>query len=144
MTASKSELKRAVGQVATEGGGVIAFDAVRVRDLPLLLGEALGGSQEARMLLQAVERALTKIKEAPQRRPMLCAACPQPVRHGDKFAVVVLRGAAADACQAITMAVCRRCGPTPGAIKAAAAVGVRRFFPDARAIEPTHENGGRA
>lgn len=144
MTASKAELKRAVGQVAIEGGGMIAFDAVRVRDLPRLLGEALSGNQEARMVLQAVEHALTKVKVAPQRRPMLCTSCPRPVRDGDKFAVVVLRGAAADACQAITMVVCHRCGPTPGAIRAAATVGVRRFFPDARPIETTHENGGRA
>ena len=144
MTTSKNELKRAVGQVATEGGGMIAFDAVRACDLPMLLGETLGGSQEARMPLQAVEHALNKIKEAPPRRPMLCASCPRPVRDGDKSAVVVLRGAAADACQAITMVVCRRCGPTPGAIKAAAAVGIRRFFPDARAVEATHEHGGRA
>lgn len=132
MIGSKGELKRAVGQVAAEGGGMIVFDAVRVRDVPLLFAEALGGNQEARMILQAVEHALVKIKEAPQRRPMLCASCPRPVRNGDKFAVAVLRGATEQPSQAITLAVCLRCGPTPGAIKAAATVGVRRFFPDAR------------
>lgn len=144
MSTTKSELKRAVQQVAVEGGGLVAFDAVRSRDIPLLVAKLFAGSQEARTLLQAVEHALGKIKHVPQHRPMLCAACPQPVRDGDKFAVVVLRGAAEDACQAITMVVCRRCGSTPGAIKAAAAVGVRRFFPDARAIEPTHQTRGRA
>lgn len=144
MTASKGVLKRAVAQVAAEGGGMIVFDAVRVRDVPLLLGEALAGSQEARMLLQAVEHALLKIKEASRSRPMLCGACPRSVRDGDQFAVAVLRGATAQPSQAITLAICRRCGPSPGAIRAAATVGIRRFFPDARPVEQTHFSAGRA
>ena len=144
MTAAKGELKHAIGQVASESGGMIVFDAVRVRDVPLLLVEALGGDQEARMLLQAVEHTLVKIRQAPQRLPMLCASCPRPVRDGSKFAIAVLRGAIEQPSQAIAMAVCERCGPTPGAIKAAATVGVRRFFPDARAIQVTHSDGGRA
>lgn len=144
MSAAKSDLSRAVHQIAVEGGGALVFDAIRSHDIPLLIAEALAGCQEARTLLQAVEHTLRKLQHAPQRRPMLCLSCPKPVRDGDKYSVVVLRGAAEDACQAVTMVVCRRCGPTPGAIKAAATVGVRRFFPDARPVQQTHSEGGRA
>ncbi len=77
MSTTKSELKRAVQQVAVEGGGLVAFDAVRSRDIPLLVAKTFAGSQEARTLLQAVEHALGKIKHVPQHRPMLCAGLPR-------------------------------------------------------------------
>jgi len=144
MTGTKAELRQTVSHVAAEGGGMIAFTAIRSRDIPLLLLEALAGDKEACSLLQAVEHGLAKIKGAPRRRPMLCAACPRPVRGGDRFAIAVLHGAVAQPTRAITLAVCQRCGPTPGAIRAAATVGIRRFFPDARPVEQTHFSGGHA
>lgn len=144
MSGPKSDLGCAVQQIVCEGGGLVTVDAIRTRDLAVLAADAWAGSPEASTLLEAVQFTLAKVRQAPQRRPMLCAACPRPVREGDRFAVAVLRGAAEDARQGVSMVICRRCSPTPGAIKAAAAVGVRRLSPDARLIEPTHQQGGRA
>lgn len=144
MTASKSELSRAVQQVAVEGGGLLVFDALHVRDIPLLAMETLDGDREAGVLLHAVTDLMRKVTAAPQNRPMLCVSCPRAVRSGAKYSIAVLRGAADNATQAIAFVVCPRCGPTLGAVRAAATVAVRKFFPDARAVEPTHQDGGRA
>ena len=144
MSSTKAEIKQTVSRVAAEGGGMIAFTAIRSRDIPLLRLEALMGNVEACSVLQAVEHGLAKIRTAPRHRAMLCVTCPRPVRDGDRFALAVIHGAVEQPTQAVALAICHRCGPTPGAIHAATTVGIRRFFPEARTVETTHENGGRA
>ena len=42
------------------------------------------------------------------------------------------------------MAICHRCGTTPGGIHAAAVASLRLIWPDARPIHVTHPDGGRA
>lgn len=141
---SKSALQRGVERLAVESGGLVKFIGIQKRDEPVLVADVLNGCPEAQRVLRAVVHARSKIAGAPKRRPMLCATCPKPLRDGDKYAVVVVFGAVDDPSEALTMAVCNRCGPTPGAINAAAAVGLRSIFPDARTVEPTHKTGGRA
>lgn len=142
----KSELQAGVEKLAAESGGLLTMDAVRTCDLPHLLTDALFGDAEAQALVKPVMHVMSKVASAPKRRPMLCASCPRPLREGDKFAAVVVRGAVDDPTRAITMAVCRRCGPTLGAIKAAAAVGLRGVFPEARDLGDVDlkQPGGRA
>ncbi len=107
-----------VQRLHDEAAGIVHLDEVRQTDMPRLVVAGLNGSVEAGRLLLAVTDALRRIQGAPADTPMECAS------YGK-----ALKG---------------RCGPTVGAIKAAATRSLRSIWPYVRPIEVTHPKGGRA
>lgn len=136
-------LRDGIQQVQVEAGGLLTLQIVQRADMPALILDAVAGSEEAVQLLRLTRDTLASIEAAPRRRPALCGSCPRVLRGG-QFAVVVARPACDDPTQGIAMAICARCGPDHGAIQAKAAVALARIWPDVRAIEVTHPNGGYA
>lgn len=103
---------------------------------------ALAGDADALQLAMQVNDILRRIQDAPAHDPMQCACCGAALRGG-RFAVVVASPEAnPGATPALAMAICTRCGPTLGAINAAAQRALRFLWPDLQPI--THHKGGRA
>jgi hypothetical protein len=144
-TAAAWRKEMAVGlqKMQAESGGVASLFVVRPCDAARLVACALAGNSEAAAVLQAVSRALDGIQRAPRRRPMLCASCPRPLRHG-RYAVAVAIPDSGEASQALALAVCTRCATDPAEIGQKAFAGFRRFWPDARTIQISHPGGGTA
>jgi len=138
-----SALQEGVQRVSDEAGGLLTLQVIQQHDMPALMLDAVAGSDEAVQLLRLAKETLAGIEAAPRRRPMLCGACPRALRDG-RFAIIVAKPACDDPTQGIALAICPRCGPTYGAIQAAAAVALRRIWPDLRAITITHSKAGRA
>jgi len=136
-------LQEGVQRVSDEAGGMLTLQVIRRADMPTLMLDALAGSDEAVQLLRLVRETVAGIRAAPRWRPMLCGCCPQALRGG-RYALVLAKPARDDATQGIALAICSRCGPTYGAIQAAAAVALRRIWPDLRPITITHPKGGQA
>lgn len=131
-----------IRRVHHDARGVLALDVVQRADMPDVLIAALAGDADALQLARQVNDTLRRIQDAPVHDPMQCACCCAPLRGG-KFAVVVASPEAnPDARAALALAICTRCGPTPGARNAAAQRALRCIWPDLRPV--THPNGGRA
>lgn len=141
---SKAELQIGVEAVATESGGLLVLDAVRAKDVPHLLTDALFGDPEALALVGPVTQTMARVANAPKHKPALCVSCPRAVRPGGRFAVAIARAAIDSPTKALGFIVCDRCGRTPGAIRAAAAYGIKGIFPESRMVEPTHTEAGHA
>jgi hypothetical protein len=135
-------LRDGIQQVNDEAGGMLTLQVIERADMPAMIADALGGSAEAAQLLRLTNQVLANIQGAPRRRPMLCGSCPR-VLQGSRYAIIIARPACDDPTQGLSMAICPRCGPTHGAIQAAAAVALRRIWPNLRPVTITHP-GGRA
>ena len=138
-----SDLQAGVQRVNDEAGGVLRLQVIRRSDLPGLALDALAGDAEAAELLRQAQDTAAAIEAAPRHRLMLCGSCPRGLRDR-KYAVVLARPGCDDPTMALAMAICLRCGPTPGAIQAAARVALRRIWPDLRDLQVSHPEGGRA
>lgn len=143
MTAGSNTWAKDVQRLHNEAGGALAVQVVQLTDLPGMLGYALAGDPEAARVCTLVSGTLRRIRDAPRKRPMLCASCPAPLRN-ESYAVVAAFPARSDASQGLGLAICQRCGTTPKAIRDKAVVALRRIWPDVRAVEVTHPDGGRA
>lgn len=136
-----SALQEGVQRVNDEAGGVLSLQVIQRGDMPALISDALAGSGEAMELLRLVRETMDGIQAAPRRKPMLCGCCPKALRNG-RFSVVLAKPDRADASQGIAMMICAKCGPSYGAIQAAALVALRRIWPNCRPIAITHPQGG--
>lgn len=143
MSAYPGTLNDAVSRVQDEGGGLVALYVFRIQDVPNLLGGALSGHADAAHLLIAVNDLLHRIGSAPASSPMQCACCGSDLTPG-RFALALASADIADPKAGLGLAICRRCGTTLGAIKAAALTALRCIWPDGRFIDVTHPGGGRA
>ena len=103
---------------------------------------AISGDTEAAQLLYQVNGLLARIIAAPADAPMECGCCGTPL-DGGRFAFVIASPDIANPEVGMGLAICRRCGTTLGAIKAAALTALRGFWPDGRYVDVTHP-GGRA
>ena len=138
-----TDLQEGVQRVHNEAGGLLRLQVIRRSDLPGLALDALAGDAEAAELLRQAQDTAAAIEAAPRHRLMLCGSCPRGLRDR-KYAIVIARPACADPTTALAMAICPRCGPTPGAIQAAARVALRAIWPELRDIQVTHPEGGQA
>jgi len=136
-------LRDGIQRVSDEAGGLLTVQVIQQHDMPAMIADALGGSAEAVQLLRLTNQVLANIQAAPYRKPALCGCCPRALRGG-RYAIVIARPARDDATEGLSLAICRKCGPTYGAIQATAAVAFRRIWPDLRPIMVTHPGGGRA
>ncbi len=136
-------LQEGVQRVNDEAGGLLTVQVIQQDDMPAMIADALGGSAEAVQLLRLTNQVLANIQGASRRKPMLCGCCPRALRGG-RYAIIIARPACDDPTEGLSLAICRKCGPTYGAIQATAAVALRRIWPDLRPIMVTHPGGGRA
>jgi hypothetical protein len=110
-----------------------------------MIFEAALGNSEAATLMRAVSQAAARIKQAPRRAPTLCLCCPRAIKRLTPTTVFgVARPAIARPSNALAFAFCDRCSADRGNLAAKAAIGLQRIWPDLRAIEVTHPEGGRA
>ncbi len=133
-------LRDGIQRVSDEAGGMLMLQVIQRGDMPALVLDALAGSDEAAQLLRMARDMVASVQAAPRKKPMLCGACPRALRNG-RFALIIAKPACDNPTQGIAMAICPRCGPTYGAIQAAAAVALRRIWPDLRPIAVTHQDG---
>lgn len=132
----------AVKRLHVEAGGLLNLDVVRRSDMPRLLGAALAGDADAADLVRLVSDALRSIEDAAAAESKQCACCAGELPT-KRFALVIARPAVDDPQQGMVLAICPRCGATPGGIKAAATQALRSIWPDVREVQITNP-GGRA
>ena len=123
--------------------GVLNLDVVRRCDAPGLILAAVAGNTDAARLLLDVNDFLAHIQSAPASFPMECGCCGKPL-HQDRYNLVLARPAESDTAKGLGLAICFRCGTSVGAVRAAATTALPLIWPDARCIEITHPDGGRA
>lgn len=124
-----------------EAGGMLDVRIIRHADVPSLLARALAGDLEASQALSMAERVIGGIQRAPRRRPMLCGACPGPLRNS-RYAVVLALPARDDPTNGISFAICHKCGTSQSALERAAQTALQRIWPKLRKITVTHAGGG--
>ena len=123
--------------------GLLSLDVVRRSDAPGLMLAAVAGDADAARLLLDVNDFLERIQSAQASDPMQCGCCGKPLRQG-RYSLVVARPTQGGTERGLGMAICYRCGTTLGGIKAAAITSLRLIWPEARSIEITCPDGGRA
>ncbi len=133
----------AVRQVHEEAAGVLSVVIVRQCDAVHLALDALSGDDTAAALLLQVNDCIQRIEGASARNRTQCGCCGANLASG-RYAVVIASPDVSDPSAGLGMAICRRCGPTVGAIKAAAMSALRLIWPDLRPVQVTHPEGGRA
>jgi len=143
MSARPGALAQAVQALQAEAGGLLSLHVIRQDDGPRLIGGALSGDREAAQLMLQVSDLLQRISDAPASSPMQCGCCGGDLQAG-RFALAIATPDIRDPSAGLGMAICRRCGTSLGAIKAAALTALRCLWPDSRFVTPTHSDGGRA
>ncbi len=138
-----NDLPDTIQRVHAEAGGLLELLVFQSTDAPELILDALAGSAEAKQTLRHIKAVVGSVRAAPRRKPMLCAACPRALRGG-VFSIVIARPACDDPTRGLGLAICPRCGPDRDTAHAAAAVALRRIWPDLRPVTITHPAGGRA
>ncbi len=136
-------LAEGLARFQSEAGGMMELVVVRPTDAVDILADAFAGDSRAVTLMRAIEQAADAIRDAPRRLPMLCAACPRPLKHG-RYSFGVALPACDRPAHGLALAVCSRCATERGDIQTMATAALRRLFPDLRPVAVTHADGGRA
>ncbi len=142
MTAHPATLVQAVQALQAEAGGLLSLHVIRQDDGPRLIAGALSGNHEAAQVMLQVSDLLQRISDAPASSSMQCGCCGSNLQAG-QFAIAIATPNILDPSAGLGMAICRHCGTSLGAIKAAALTALRCIWPDLRSITITHP-GGRA
>ncbi len=137
-----STLAEGITAIHDEAAGMLTLDVILQRDVPRLIAAALDGCEDTARLLTALNSALQQIGTAPASSPAQCGCCGTALQAG-KFAIVIARPDTCDPVHGMGLAVCRRCGPTSGAIKAAAVRALKLIWPNARPVS-IHSAAGHA
>ena len=143
MTARPVTWADAIRQVHDEAAGVLSIVIVRQQDVMHLALDALAGDDASVTLLRQVNDCLSRIGAAPAQSRTQCGCCGSDLAAG-RFAIVIASPDTSDFTAGLGMAICRRCGSTVGAIKAAACQALRAIWPGLRPGTVTHPAGGRA
>ncbi len=116
----------------------------RPPDALRFIADAARGDRHAARVLVAVNDALHRLDAAPPKAPMLCAACPAPLRPGVPYSFVLHLPADERVPYGFALAVCRRCATSRAEIRRKAVAALRTELPGLRVVEATHASGGRA
>jgi len=143
MSARLGILAQALQALQAEAGGLLSLHVIRRDDASRLIAGALSGDRGAAQLMLQVNDLLHRISAAPASSPMQCGCCGSDLQGG-RFAIAIATPDISDPSAGLGMAICRRCGTSLGAIKAAALTALRCIWPDGRFVTPTHSDGGRA
>lgn len=143
MSARPGTLAESLAAVQAESGGLLSLYVLRPGDSERLLAGVLAGDREATQVFVAATEMLQRIHAAKCTVPMQCGCCGSNLEPR-RFALAIATPDVADPFAGVGMAICRRCGTSLGAIKAAALTALRCIWPDGRFVTPTHSDGGRA
>ena len=138
-----TELADGIARFQSEAGGMMELIVVRPIDAIDVMADALAGDSRAVCVLKAIEQAADAIRTAPRRLPMLCAACPRPLR-GSGYSFGVALPDTDHPKHGLALAVCTRCATERRDIETKVTAALRRVFPDLRPVTVTHAAGGRA
>ena len=141
---TKAALQAGVEAVHTQAAGALEVVVVMQSEVSEVIAAALGGDPKVMQVAQMTMQTLHQIRTAPQRRPLLCACCPQPLRPGGRFSFAMALPACDAPMQALGLAICGRCATEPQAVQAKAVEALRQIWPDLRTANVTHPEGGRA
>lgn len=142
--AARDDLVAGIRRVSEEAAGLLEIQAVMPGNVPELLGAALLGDPEAARLAGLVCDALRRIERAPKGKGMLCVSCPRTLRRR-RFALVFAVPRRDAPHEGVSLAVCDRCGPDHAAVMDKAGAGLRKLWPDLRALPgPVHSVTGHA
>lgn len=133
----------AVRQVHDEAAGMLSVVIVRQCDAVHLALDALSGDDTAVALLLQVKDCIQRIEGASACNRTQCGCCGADLASG-RYALAIATPDISDPSAGLGMAICRRCGVTVGAIKAAALSALRLIWPDLRPVQVTHPEGSRA
>ena len=136
-------LAKGIARFQSEAGGMMELIVVRPPDAIDVMADALAGDSRAVCIMQAIEQAADAIRTAPRRLPMLCAACPRPLR-GSGYSFGVALPDTDHPKHGLALAVCTRCATERRDIETKVTAALRRVFPDLRPVTVTHAAGGRA
>lgn len=136
-------LAEGLARFQSEAGGVMELVVIRPIDAAGIMLDALAGDIRAASVVKAIEHAADAIRDAPRRLPMLCAACPRPLKGG-RYSFGIALPASDNPTHGLALAVCTRCATERGDIQTKATAALRRVFPDLRPVTVTHAAGGRA
>lgn len=131
-----------VRRVNAEAAGVIDLQVVLQGDIPELLAQTILGDPEAARLVPLVAQTTRRIRDAPAGRPMLCGACPMALR-GLRYSIVCAVPRRPDAKEALTLAICPRCGTDYATVIRSAGQALQRIWPNSRTLD-VHPNTGSA
>ncbi len=125
---------------------VAAVDLVVCRPVDALgfIRAAARGDRRAARVMTAVDDALHQLDAAPPRSPLLCAACPQPLRPGTAYSFVVHLPVDERTPYGFALGICRRCATSRAEVRRKAVAALRVEMPGLRVVEATHASGGRA
>ena len=128
------------------GETIAAADLVVCRPIDALgfIAAMTRGDRRAARIMFAVNDSLHRLDAAPRQSPMLCAACPAPLRPDKACSFVVHLPEDERTPYGFALAVCRRCGTGRAEIRRKAIAALRVELPGLRVVEPTHASGGRA
>ncbi len=128
-------------------GETVAVEALticRPPDALRFIADAARGDRHAARVLVAVNDALHRLDAAPRRSPMLCAACPAPIRPEVSCSFVLHMPEDERVLYNFALGICRRCGTSRADVRRRAVQALRRELPDLRLVGLTHVCGGRA
>jgi hypothetical protein len=126
-----------------EAQGVMSLVVIHPAEAPALFLDAAAGVPGAIQALNAYSDTMWRIRSAPRRDPMLCAACPRPLRKR-AFAIVLAIPERDDPTRCLGLGICGKCASTDAQIRAKALEGLRRLWPTAREIEISGHPAGHA
>ena len=121
-----------------------ALIVVRPIDALGFIAAMARGDRHAARVMHAVNESLHQLDAAPRHAPLLCAACPDPLRPNKACSFVVHLPMDARLPFGFALAVCRRCATSRADVRRKAIAALRTEMPGLRVVEPTHANGGRA
>ena len=127
-----------------EAAGALQVWPVLLTDVPPMLAEAAEGNGEALRLLLIVNDALMHMGTAAPGQGPICAACSGELLESNFAFVVAVPAGQPKANRAMAMAICAGCGTDRETVRAAGVRALKCSWPDAREIEITHAEGGRA
>src|SRR5690242_2805418 len=110
---TKDELYSGIKSVNDESGGLLRIDLVMPSHGPALVAAALFGDPQAAWLLTMIAQTSRRIRKAPKRLPVLCSACPRPIRKLDGVTFGVTLPAVDAPAQGLAFAICPKCSADP-------------------------------
>jgi hypothetical protein len=127
--------------VHAESGGLLQIHVFAPGDVGALLADALMGDATAGRLFRAINNSIKQIGAAPRRKPVLCLCCPRAIRLRDQFSIVVTVPHHEAPTRALGSALCQRCTVAPEPLMPRVVTGLRRIWPEVRAIDHIHAAG---
>ena len=123
-----------------EAAGAVKTWFFTPRDGACLLVGAAAGDAWARGMLRAISECIRRIREAPKRRPILCACCPAPVRTAAGGTFIVITPYTDAPRHGMGAVLCPACAARPDVAERVLAA-LQQVWPDLREVQPVSGPG---